>query len=171
MIEQQFEQVYAIMTASFPEIERRTYAGQKELLSNPYYRLITEPDASKRLVAFLAVWEFPLFRFVEHLAVDPSVRGGGLGKKLMAAYLEKTQAPVILEVEPPVADLAKRRVDFYKRLGFHLQPFDYVQPPLQRSQPDLPLKIMSYPGPLTEAEFARYKEILYTEVYKVSPRM
>ncbi|MEK3869247.1 hypothetical protein NYE69_24090 [Paenibacillus sp. FSL R5-0527] len=35
MIEQQFNQVYAIMTASFPESERRTYAGQKELLSNP----------------------------------------------------------------------------------------------------------------------------------------
>ncbi|SUA82304.1 Uncharacterised protein [Paenibacillus macerans] len=35
MIEQQFNQVYAIMTALSPESERRTYAGQKELLSNP----------------------------------------------------------------------------------------------------------------------------------------
>ncbi|MFC5448661.1 GNAT family N-acetyltransferase [Paenibacillus aestuarii] len=162
-----FDQVYAMMKASFPEIERRTYAGQKELLSDPHYRLITETDDHGSLIAILAVWEFPLFRFVEHIAVHPSIRGGGLGGKLMAAYINESTKPVILEVEPPESVLAERRINFYQRLGFQLNPFDYLQPPLQKGLPDLPLKIMSYPVSLEETEFSLFKDILYTNVYKV----
>ncbi|MBP1967561.1 GNAT family N-acetyltransferase [Paenibacillus aceris] len=165
--ESEFDKIFEIMNASFPDSERRTYEGQKELLSDPHYRLITEKDASDHIIAFVAVWEFPSFRFVEHIAVDPAIRGGGLGGKLMKAYIEESLSPILLEVEPPVADLAQRRVNFYKRLGFHINHFDYVQPPLQKEQPDLPLKIMSYPQTLTDAEYALYKEILYTKVYNV----
>ncbi|MDD9270082.1 GNAT family N-acetyltransferase [Bacillus sp. 3255] len=168
MDDSEFNQVFAIMKASFPESERRTYTGQKELLSEPYYRLITEKDGSNKIIAFVAVWEFPAFRFVEHIAVDPDVRGSGLGGQLMKALLEESRKPVLLEVEPPDTDLAQRRVDFYKRLGFQLNHFDYVQPPLQTGQPDLPLNIMSYPEPLTDAVFSAYKDTMYTHVYKVN---
>ncbi|BFT70849.1 GNAT family N-acetyltransferase [Paenibacillus sp. P36] len=167
MQDSQFDQIYAIMEASFPEIERRTYAGAKELLSDPNYRLITEIESNK-IIAFLAVWEFPMFRFVEHIAVDPGVRGSGLGGKLMKAYMGESLKPILLEVEPPVTDLAERRVGFYTRLGFHLNDFDYMQPPLQIGMPDLALKMMSYPQTLTEATFSVFKDILYTKVYKVT---
>nr|WP_246239615.1 MULTISPECIES: GNAT family N-acetyltransferase [Paenibacillus] len=167
MQDSQFDQIYAIMEASFPEIERRTYAGAKELLSDPNYRLIPEVEDNK-IIAFLAVWEFPMFRFVEHIAVDPGVRGSGLGGKLMTAYIAESLKPVLLEVEPPTTDIAERRVNFYTRLGFHLNDFDYMQPPLQIGMPDLPLKMMSYPQTLTEATFSVCKDILYTKVYKVA---
>ncbi|MDU0204617.1 GNAT family N-acetyltransferase [Paenibacillus sp. MAH-36] len=167
MEDSQFDQIYAIMKASFPIIERRTYEGAKELLSDPNYRLITEVEGNK-IVAFLAVWEFPMFRFVEHIAVDPDVRGSGLGGKLMTAYMGESSKPILLEVEPPTTDIAERRVNFYTRLGFHLIDFDYIQPPLQIGQPDLPLKMMSYPHTLTEAAFSDCKDTLYTKVYKVN---
>jgi ribosomal protein S18 acetylase RimI-like enzyme len=163
----EFDQVYNIMTASFPVSERRTHDGQRALLDDPHYRLIKETDENNKLIAFLAVWEFPSFRFVEHIAVDPAIRGGGLGGKLMAAYIEESEIPVLLEVEPPDTELAGRRIGFYERLGFHLNLFDYVQPPLQKGQQDLPLHIMSYPQLLTEDEFAVFKEVLYTKVYKI----
>lgn len=163
----EFDQVYKIMEASFPESERRTHAGQKALLDNPHYRLIKEADENNKLMAFLAVWEFPRFRFVEHIAVDPVIRGGGLGGKLMTAYIAESETPVLLEVEPPDTELAGRRIGFYERLGFHLNHYPYVQPPLQKGQQDLPLHLMSYPQPLTEDEFAACKEILYTKVYKI----
>ncbi|NOU75591.1 GNAT family N-acetyltransferase [Paenibacillus sp. LMG 31458] len=168
MEDSEFDQIFAIMKASFPENERRTYAGAKELLSDPNYRLITEIEGSNNIIAFVAVWEFPLFRFVEHIAVDPVVRGSGLGGKLMTAYIGESLKPILLEVEPPATDLAQRRVNFYKRLGFHFNHFEYVQPPLQNGQLDLPLKIMSYPQSLTEAMFSLFKDILYTKVYKVN---
>jgi len=162
----EFDQIFAIMEASFPAIERRTYAGQKELLTDPHYRLITETDDKGSIIAFLAVWEFPMFRFVEHIAVDPSVRGGGLGGKLMNAYIRESSKPVILEVEPPETELAERRIGFYERLGFRLNPFDYLQPPLQTGLPELPLQMMSYPELLKDEEFSLFREMLYTRVYK-----
>jgi ribosomal protein S18 acetylase RimI-like enzyme len=166
MNDREFDKIFAIMKASFPESERRTYAGQKELLADPYYRLITKTNSNNQMIAFLAVWEFPLFRFVEHIAVDPAIRGNGIGGKLMAAYIEESLKPILLEVELPDTDLAQRRISFYERLGFLLNPFEYAQPPLQKGQPDIPFKIMSYPQILTEEEFAFFKEILYTNVYR-----
>ncbi|WP_019640445.1 GNAT family N-acetyltransferase [Paenibacillus fonticola] len=168
MNDKQFEHIFALLKASFPTSERRNYAGQKELLADPHYRLITETNSDNQVIAFMAVWEFPSFRFIEHIAVDPNTRGSGIGGKIMASYMEESSKPILLEVEYPDTDMAQRRIGFYERLGFRLNPFDYVQPPLQKGETYLPLKIMSYPQILTEEEFTDRKEILYTNVYKVT---
>jgi len=168
----QFERVYEIMSASFPVTEYRTKVGQEELLVRPEYRLLTERDEEERIIAFLAVWEFPELRFIEHLAVDPSVRGGGVGNKLVRKCLEEqlgeqSVKPTILEVELPKDELSARRISFYERLGFRLNEYSYVQPPLREGGKPLPLKIMSYPRLLTEQEFLACKDILYSKVYRV----
>lgn len=168
MNDTEFDKIFALMKASFPASERRTYAGQKELLADPHYRLITETNSNNQLLAFLAAWEFPLFRFVEHIAVDPVTRGSGIGGKIMSAYIEESLKPILLEVEYPDTVLAERRISFYERLGFQLNPFEYVQPPLQKGETYLPLKIMSFPQIFTAEEFALHKEVLYTNVYKVT---
>ncbi|MBD8499594.1 GNAT family N-acetyltransferase [Paenibacillus arenosi] len=167
MKDQEFDTIFEIMQDSFPECERRTYAGQKELLNDPHYRIISKVNDLNQVVAFLAVWEFPLFRFVEHIAVTTAGRGSGIGGKLMSDYIAESQTPIILEVELPDTDLAQRRIGFYERLGFHLNFFGYEQPSLQRGQPTVPLKVMSYPRLLTEEEFALYKDMLYSKVYKM----
>ncbi|WP_339244979.1 GNAT family N-acetyltransferase [Paenibacillus sp. FSL F4-0243] len=163
-----FDEIFAIMEASFPTSEIRTYEGQQELLDVSHYRLITEGNAEGKIIAFIACWEFPGFRFVEHIAVDPSIRGGGIGKKLMEEYIRQSGKPVLLEVEPPLGEMEQRRIGFYERLGFHLNPYAYVQPPLREGNADLPLQIMTYPNPVDVEEFNLYREILYTEVYKVT---
>lgn len=163
-----FDEIFSIMEASFPTSEIRTYAGQQELLEEPNYRLVTEADSEGKIVAFMACWEFPGFRFVEHIAVDPSVRGRSIGTKLMTDYIGKSAKPVLLEVEPPLGENEQRRISFYERLGFYLNPFEYVQPPLREGNADLPLLIMTYPNPVHEEEFDLYREILYSEVYKVT---
>lgn len=166
---EQFERVYEIMSASFPVTEYRTKSGQEKLLDRSEYRLLTERDEEERIIAFLAVWEFPALRFIEHLAVDPSVRGGGVGNKLVRKCLEEQPVkPTILEVELPEDELSARRISFYERLGFRLNEYSYVQPPLREGGDPLPLKIMSYPQLLTEQEFLACRAILYSEVYRVS---
>ncbi|TKH42891.1 GNAT family N-acetyltransferase [Paenibacillus terrae] len=165
MNELEFSQVYAIMEASFPETECRIFASQKALLTHPSYRLITEKGEQGHTIAFLAGWEFTHFRFVEHIAVDQAIRGGGLGKKLMSRFISQSDKLVVLEVEPPEDEWTRRRIGFYERLGFHLNDFEYVQPPLRAGQTDLRLQIMSYPYALTEQDFAPFRQILYTEVY------
>ncbi|MGG1941213.1 GNAT family N-acetyltransferase [Paenibacillus polymyxa] len=163
--EHDFSEIYAIMESSFPASECRTFEAQKALLKHPSYRIITEKNEQGNIVAFLAGWEFAHFRFVEHIAVDSRIRGGGLGQKLMGRFISQSDQPVVLEVEPPVDEWSRRRIGFYERMGFHLNHFEYVQPPLREGQADLRLQIMSYPGALSEQEFTPFKEILYTEVY------
>lgn len=162
-----FDQMYHVMKEAFPLIEYRTYEGQKKLLDNPHYRLLTQKNEQGEVIAFLAGWEFKDFRFVEHIAVSPSIRGGGRGKQLMEQFMRESPLPVILEVEPPEDELTERRVGFYERLGFKLGNYKYVQPPLRIGQPDLPLCIMSYPELLTKSEFISARKQLYREVYNV----
>ncbi|WP_028595024.1 GNAT family N-acetyltransferase [Paenibacillus assamensis] len=170
MNEKDFDTIYKIMQDSFPEYERRTYDGQKQLLDDPHYRIISKVNDMNQLIAFMAVWEFSMFCFVEHIAVTPAGRGSGIGGKLMSDYIGESQNPVILEVELPETDLAQRRIGFYERLGLHLNDFGYVQPSLQEGQPDVPLQVMSYPRTLTEDEFSQYRDILYSKVYKIDSK-
>lgn len=163
-----FNEIFAIMEASFPVSEIRTYSGQRALLANPNYHLFAEKDEEGRTLAFLAAWEFPELRFVEHIAVNPEVRSGGIGKKLMNSYIGRSDKPVLLEVEPPDGELEQRRIGFYERLGFYLNPYNYVQPPLRTGQAELPLRIMTHPEPVSSKQFQRFREILYTEVYQIT---
>ncbi|MDO7905368.1 GNAT family N-acetyltransferase [Paenibacillus sp. JX-17] len=163
-----FNEIYSIMEEAFPPSETRTREGQQMLLDHPYYQLLTECDETGKVAGFLAGWDFPSFRFVEHLAVNSQLRGRGMGQKLLTCFMENAGKPIILEVEPATDEITSRRISFYKRLGFHVNAMGYVQPPLREDQPELPLLIMSYPIPLNEEEFAPLRETLYSEVYKLS---
>ena len=43
-----------------------------------------------------------------------------------------------------------------------------MQPPMQKQHDFLPLKVMSYPKPVNEAEFMKFKNIVYDRVYKIN---
>jgi ribosomal protein S18 acetylase RimI-like enzyme len=160
-----FDNIYALMANSFPESELRTYEEQKKLLSHPRYQLCLKTDEEGRIAGVMAVWNITGFRFVEHLAVDPQKRNGGIGRKLLTDFLVAAPTPVVLEVEPPTGELEARRIAFYKRLGFHLNDYTYAQPPLRPGQPLLPLMLMSFPSPLSEQQFQLCRDTLYREVY------
>ena len=162
-----FDKVYAIMEEAFPPCEIRTKEGQRALLEKPEYRLHTYPDGNGEPAAFLTAWEFEKFRFIEHLAVGKSLRGGGWGSRSVADYVKGDPRPVILEVEPPETEMAKRRIGFYERLGFILNEYPYEQPPMQEATGWCPLFLMSYPSALGEREFQACKETLYSRVYGV----
>lgn len=162
-----FDKVFAILEEAFPPCEIRTREGQRALLEKPDYRLHVYPDESGEPAALLTAWEFEDFRYVEHLAVSGRLRGGGLGGRLVADYLKADARPVILEVEPPETEMAKRRIGFYQRLGFVLNGYPYEQPPLRETTGWCPLLLMSYPSPLSEEEFEAKKDTLYRRVYGV----
>ncbi len=165
-IKKKFDEVFAIMDEAFPNEEMRGYEGQLALLENPHYWLRLKRDEMGRLLAFMAVWEFDSFRYVEHFAVSKQYRGSGIGEKMMKEYLKEGSGPVILEVEPPQNEITRRRIGFYQRLGFQYNEFPYQQPPLHKGNGWLPLVIMSYPGSVSEEEFAPMKQVMYQEVYK-----
>ena len=74
-----FDAVYRLLTQSFPATERRGAAGQRALFSDSAYRvdILRAPDGGVQ--ALIASWDFDDFVFLEHFAVDPACRSGGIG--------------------------------------------------------------------------------------------
>lgn len=163
----EFDDIFEIMDEAFPDSEMRTYEKQKDLLNDKYYRIITKKNENNKVIAFMAVWEFNDFTFVEHLATSRDARGSGIGTKFLCEYINEAQKPIILEVEPPNTEIAKRRIGFYQRIGFCLNDFPYKQPPLREGHGWSPLMVMTYPSPIHEKEFKKYKDKIYKESYKI----
>ena len=163
----QFDSIYEIMEKSFPIDEHRPYEEQKALFCHPEYEIYTfHQEDTGKIQGFLAVWEFHEIVFIEHFAVDSSCRNLGLGSKMLDSLKVITGKRLCLEVEPPEDELTKRRVGFYKRNGFFLNEYPYVQPALSAGQREVPLLIMTTEGNVLKEEFEYIKELLYKKVYQ-----
>lgn len=67
----------------------------------------------------------------------------------------------------PIEEFAKKRIEFYKRIGFCENQYPYIQPALRKTTLPLPLKLLSYQNPIDEEEYLLIKDTLYKNVYKV----
>ncbi|MBR5782927.1 MAG: GNAT family N-acetyltransferase [Clostridia bacterium] len=163
---EEFDSVFSLMEASFPIDERRPYAEQRALLDDSAYEIYVIEQEGK-ITAFMAVWQWARIAFIEHFAVEPACRNGGIGGKMLQELLAHLQTTVCLEVEPPVDELTHRRIGFYRRHGFFLNDYPYVQPAISAGKTPVPLMLMSYGSSLSLKEFAEIKRLLYKKVYKV----
>lgn len=164
--EDNFDKVYNILVQSFPEDERRTYIEQKNLLNENSYSIYAFRN-DKRIVAFISVWQFENFSYIEHFAVDSSMRNNGLGRNILRKIIPHLNGIVCLEAELPETELAKRRISFYERNGFYTNEFSYVQPPYSKGKNPIELIIMTYGRKINDNEFQNIKNNLYNKVYKV----
>jgi GNAT superfamily N-acetyltransferase len=162
--EEQFEILYQLIEDSFPCDEYRPYQTQRALLSHPHYQIYVY-EKNHELAAFFATWEGPDFIFLEHFAVKESFRNGGLGSKLLQAFLKQQEKPIVIEIEPPEGEIEIRRASFYERNGFSLSKWGYVQPALAKGQGSVSLVLMSYPEPLQEQAYQSFKAWVFKHVY------
>ncbi|MEG7531775.1 MAG: GNAT family N-acetyltransferase [Hungatella sp.] len=163
-----FEEIYQIYEEAFPEIERRTYEGQKQVLRDNRYRLRMK-ELEGAVQAFLGYWELPNCIFLEHLATTKACRGLGYGKELVLECVTDTDKPIFLEIEPihEQKPMTARRAGFYERLNFHVNRFPYEQMPLKDGDAPLPLWVMSYGEPFSKERFLPYKTEIYHHVYGI----
>lgn len=154
-----------LYTDAFPPEERRPWSDILNPASamGPYAEAIIVDGA---FAGFVTTWDLGRWIYVEHLAVDPSRRGGGTGSGLLRLLRDRSAKPIVLEVEPPAADnpMAERRIGFYARNGFSVLDYDYIQPPYSPELSSLPLLLMST-DPADDA--AGIALALHKEVYKV----
>ena len=161
-----FNDAYRIIEFSFPDYERRSQAGQRALLDVPEYELLIKDTDKKKAVAAMGVWHLSDFDYIEHAAVSGKARGGGIGSRIFEEYFKiNGDRMIFLEVEPPEERDAKRRIKFYERLGFHLNTYEYYQPPLRKGMSKLPLQVMTYPKPIDKGRFNACKSELMETVY------
>lgn len=161
----EFDQVFALMEECFPSDEYRFYDEQKDLLKNDCYQIYGWMNGDD-IQAFIALWQFDKFAFIEHFAVNPIYRNNGLGSKMLNQIVEMVKKPVCLEVELPDTSLAKRRIGFYQRNDFFLNEYPYIQPPMSEGKKPIPLLIMTTQQKLNKEEFEEVKKILHTKVYR-----
>lgn len=160
----EFDTIFDLMFQAFPASERRPKEAQKALLQKKEYHIcVYELDG--RICGFLALWVLDGFLFLEHLATDSSVRNQGIGRRILEAVLKNAEQRIILEVEPPETELARRRIGFYERNGFFFNDYPYVQPSLTDGCPEIPLHLMSSGGTLTQQEFTSFRDRIYRGVY------
>ncbi|QUH28770.1 GNAT family N-acetyltransferase [Vallitalea guaymasensis] len=160
-----FDVIWNIYCESFPENERRSLKQQMDIMKEDEYNLYPVKD-NNIIVGFYTTWDLSDFVYIEHLAFDKNSRGKGHGSKTIKKIIDDSNK-IILEVEEPNTQEAKKRIDFYTRLGFKLNNYNYVQPAYDKNKESVPLLIMSYPSQISDTEFNSIKDELYKKVYKV----
>lgn len=162
-----FSEMFRILEYSFPKTERRDMNAHFSEFERPAFRSMIVEDGT--VIGFMNYWELTGFVYLEHFAVAKEFRGHGLGAELMSELRARTSnRPIILEAEPPEqGDIALRRVCFYERIGFSLNPYSYLQPPYHDGEAPLPLVLMSAPHPLEYEEFIKIRNTLYREAYEL----
>lgn len=150
---------------SFPPEERRPWQMilSPESQYGPKLQLIIVDD---QFAGMVTTWHFDQFIYIEHLAVNPKVRGRGIGAELLSVLSAQVGKPIVLEVELPneAEPMTIRRINFYTRNGFTLLDYDYIQPPYSPELSEVPLKLMTTEPALDPKLITR---TLHTQVYGI----
>lgn len=162
-----FARAEALYLSAFPECERRPVEEWRKLAetAGSGFR-IHEIRTGNAPAGFISCWTFPRFVYVEHFAINPGGRGRGTGGKALEAFKARhTGSPLVLEVEHPETEEARRRIAFYTHHGFSLLPLPYLQPPYRPGGSWLPLHLMSTDEGFASENFEAIRQTIYREVY------
>lgn len=167
MSRKHFSQLFKIMEYSFPKNEHRNFEEQFGEYKQPFFRTLTL-EKDDKIAGFMNYWELPGFVYLEHFAVIEEMRHCGLGRTMIAKLRETAKGdPIIIEVEPAdTSEYAVHRIEFYKRLGFCENSYEYYQPPYNIGEKPLRLMIMSSPAPLSSSEFIHIRNMIYRDAYR-----
>ncbi len=161
-----WEQVWRLYIDSFPEWERRRISSHSRASEdNNFHTYIAIENGN--LLGLLFYWEYKSTIYVEHLAVNPLMRGKNIGSQILKDLIEENpNYTFILEIDPPIDDISIRRKIFYERIGFRANDFDYFHPSYSKNGKPHELKIMSYPNNLSDEQFEKFKEYMANRVMK-----
>ena len=115
---------------SFPYHEQREALSQKNILNDSEYHFDLVYD-EETFIGLVLYWESDRFIYIEHFCVLPEMRNKQYGKKTLS-LLMKQPKPLILEIDPPVDNISKRRKGFYERCGFIEDSFSHTHPPYHK---------------------------------------
>lgn len=149
-------EAYRLYEASFPPCERRSERDCAAVLGDDRLHAECVFDG-ERFAGLIFWWQAgDGWAYLEHLAVDPALRGRSYGARMLRD-LRARVGRVVLEIEPPEDDISRRRRGFYERNGFVYNAYDYIHP--SYSQPPRPhrLVVMSAPAALAPAAFEAFR--------------
>lgn len=158
--------VESLLHSAFPEEERRPDAAQRHnTIEEPaFHTLLVSLDGQP--AGLLTYWNFGTFRYGEHFAIADNMRCGGIGARVLRAFIASAPTPVVLEVESAGSNyMADRRIGFYERNGLRLwDDVPYLQPPYRPGGEHFPLRLMATPD-LDPSSAPEVIAIIHRRVY------
>lgn len=142
--------VWELYEGSFPLAERRKKEDHLRAYADERFFPLSAWDGNV-LVGLLFFWEWDSYRYLEYLAVNPSLRGQSFGSEMLR-YLRDSEHTIILEIDPLINELSVRRLQFYERAGYTLTPFRFMHLPYRREAQPQELLILSYPHMITKEQ-------------------
>lgn len=166
----QYAYMEHLMECSFPPEEHRPLDELRQYTDHKSHFHVHIITCDQVPAGFITCWDFGHFRYLEHFAIDPAYRNGGYGKQVLELLCRESDLPIVLEVEMPETEMARRRIGFYQRAGFQLWTKPYKQPPYRDKDGYLPMLLMVH-GPMDcEKDFETVQWQIYQEVYHVKER-
>ena len=157
------EQVWGLYEGSFPACEKRSYPAFITATSDARFNAKVILNDGGNLAAILFYWLADNMLYVEHLAVNPVMRGENIGSTVLKELIKTYKNHVIiLEIDPPVDEISIRRLNFYERVGFVSNDYHFIHPSFavgEKAQPHK-LVILTYGKTISPEEFGAFKELL-----------
>lgn len=167
--EKMFTAVWNVYQYSFPDYEKRKMETHCKAMKNSRFNAMGVFENAK-FVGMIFYWEFDGLSYIEHFAIVKELRGKNYGTKILADFCEKRQN-VLLEIDPPVEEVSKKREHFYHRLGFVTSEFSYTHHSYLEEDVPHTLVMMSYKKPLCEDDFESFKQLMFGTIMNYSGKV
>lgn len=154
-----------IYEKSFPIEERRDFSLVLDIYKTDSLSLNLIYD-NETMVGILNYWDFNDFLYIEHLAVNEQYRNQKIATKVLE-QLNSQNKLIVLEVELPNDELSKRRIRFYERNAYSIQPFTYFQPPYRKGEEKIKMHLMANTQlPINKTKYDEIVSLIEKKVYK-----
>ena len=157
-----FEALYSV---SFPVFEQRTRAQQERAFQSENYHLMAYGEDGV-FIGFIAYWEFDDYVYIEQCAIHRDLRGQGYGSRLLTGFIAECPRMVLLEIDPAIDEVSQARLGFYRKCGFHENPYPHFHPPYRNGYKAHPLMVLTGGRGITEKEYDRFNQDLIDTVMR-----
>lgn len=162
-----WDSLVSVYLEAFPIDEQRPIEDIARLIAHDQrFVAYALADTAGGFIGMLTTWHFEKFVYIEHFAIDPTLRSRGYGGEAVQAFIRAQSKPIILEAEPPTDELTCRRIRFYERCGLALYDFPYTQPAYTPESKPVTLCLMGTLDTKT-TPLTHVSHVLHHEVYGV----
>ena len=157
-----FIKLNKLYDSSFPLYEKRTYQGRCAILSDRNFHSLYFSDNGD-FIGFINCWSINNTFYIEHIAIEPGVRGQGYGQKILTLFCQQYKK-VILEIDPLIDDISRRRLRFYQHCHFKVNDYLHSHPSYHSDYEPHKLMLLSYPQLISEDDYQYFNHQLVNQV-------
>ncbi len=156
------KQTWILYEKSFSEEEKRPFNMYLKAIEDNRFFPYIYTSKQKELLALCFYWDFINFKYLEYLAVNPKYRSKGIGSQIIKELVVSEQ-PVILEIEPPIDKISKKRLMFYENNNFKQTGYSFKQLKYKKNNNDIFLDLLCN-KPMNNNLFELFKNTIYKEL-------